>query len=145
MTQYIREISLKTKTKVKNDEGKQVEEETDVKLHVMPAGKVPPNPSELLASEQMKKMLDKLSTVYDTIIIDTAPINSVSDSMQFADRISGIVLVARCNQTTEDSMDAAMKQVKLSKMHILGFVLNDVNTGYHKKYYNRYYGGDYDE
>ena len=146
MKRYIQEISLKTKTKVENDEGKQVEEETEVKLHVMPAGKVPPNPSELLASEQMQKMLDKLSTVFETIIIDTAPINSVSDSMQFADRISGIVIVARCNQTTEDSIEAAMKQVELSKMHLLGFVLNDVNTGHHGKYYKRYYrGGDYDK
>ena len=146
LDRYIQEVTLKTKVKVENDEGKQVEEETEVKLHVMPSGKVPPNPSELLASEQMKKMLDKLSTVYDTIIIDTAPINSVSDSMQFADRISGIVIVARCNQTTEDSIEAAMKQVELSKMHLLGFVLNDVNTGHHGKYYKRYYrGGDYDK
>ena len=107
----------------------------------MPSGKVPPNPSELLGSEQMGKILEKLAPMFDVIIIDTPPVNGLSDSMEIAEYISGIVLVARCNQTTEDSMDAAMKQVELSKMHLLGFVLNDVNTGHHGRYYYKYKRG----
>ena len=144
LDKYIQEVTLKTKVKVENDEGKQVDEETEVKLHVMPSGKVPPNPSELLGSEQMGKILEKLAPMFDVIIVDTPPVNGLSDSMEIAEYISGIVLVARCNQTTEDSMDAAMKQVELSKMHLLGFVLNDVNTGHHGRYYYKYKrGGDY--
>ena len=144
LDKYIQEVTLKTKVKVENDEGKQVDEETEVKLHVMPSGKVPPNPSELLGSEQMGKILEKLAPMFDVIIVDTPPVNGLSDSMEIAEYISGIVLVARCNQTTEDSMDAAMRQVELSKMHILGFVLNDVNTGHHGRYYYKYKrGGDY--
>ena len=144
LDKYIQEVTLKTNVKVENDEGKQVNEEAEVKLHVMPSGKVPPNPSELLGSEQMGKILEKLAPRFDVIIIDTPPVNGLSDSMEIAEYISGIVLVARCNQTTEDSMDAAMKQVELSKMHLLGFVLNDVNTGHHGRYYYKYKrGGDY--
>ena len=58
-------------------------------LDLLPAGPIPPNPSELLASEQFKKLLDVLSSNYDYIIIDTPPINVVSDAMVMKDSISG--------------------------------------------------------
>lgn len=64
-------------------------------LDVMTAGPIPPNPSELLASEQMTAILNELSEKYTVIIIDTPPVNVVTDAMELAKNISGIIMVVR--------------------------------------------------
>lgn len=121
-------------------------------LNIMTVGEVPPNPSELLASKQMGKILDTLSEQYSVIIIDTPPINIVTDAMELAKRISGILTVLRFGRTTEDDIEELMKKIDLSQMRMLGFVLNNVEQkrrggyyskyGYRKGYYSSYYRYD---
>lgn len=118
-------------------------------LDVMTTGEAPPNPSELLGSEQMSMILNELTDVYDTIVIDTPPVNVVTDTMELAKNISGIMMVLRYGRTTVEDVDEAMKKIEFSQMHVLGFVLNDVEYkrrggyyskyGYKKGYYNSYY------
>jgi len=106
-------------------------------LDVMTAGPIPPNPSELLASENMSKILDELSEKYDCIIIDTPPINVVTDAMELAKNISGIILVLRYAHTTDDDVDNVFKRIELANMNLLGFILNNVKSkgsGYYSKY-----------
>ena len=121
-------------------------------LDLMTAGPIPPNPSELLASDRMGQILDELSGRYDVILIDTPPINVVTDAMELAKNISGIVLVVRYAKTTEEDIENVCKRLEMAQMDMLGFILNDVRvkrgalSKYHKgQYYGKYgygyYGG----
>ncbi len=107
-------------------------------LDVMPAGPIPPNPSELLASESMTEILEKLSERYDMVIIDTPPVNVVTDSMELAKTVSGTIMVVRYGDTTTDDVDEAMKKIEFFKMNMLGFILNGVKTKHSGKYYSKY-------
>ncbi|MBR4628173.1 MAG: polysaccharide biosynthesis tyrosine autokinase [Ruminococcus sp.] len=112
-------------------------------LDVMTSGPIPPNPSELLASEQMGAILDKLSTEYSTIVIDTPPVNIVTDAMELAKYISGIVLVLRYGKTTTDDVEAANKKIEFAQMNMLGFIMNDVKTKHSGRYYKYKYKNKY--
>ncbi|MCR4796509.1 MAG: polysaccharide biosynthesis tyrosine autokinase [Ruminococcus sp.] len=111
-------------------------------LDVMTAGPVPPNPSELLASDNMGAILEQLSSEYSMILIDTPPVNVVTDAMELAKYISGIIVVLRYGVTTNEDVDAAIKKVEFAQMNMLGFIMNDVKikkAGYYSKYKNKYY------
>lgn len=95
-------------------------------LHVMTSGPKPPNPSELLASAQTEKLLNAVSEKYDYIIIDTPPVNIVSDAMGLNNYIAGIILVLKYASTTFDEITESIKNMELSDSNILGFVLNDI-------------------
>ena len=111
-------------------------------LDVMTAGPIPPNPSELLASEMMEQMLNELSEKYDAILIDTPPVNVVTDAMELAKSVSGIVLVVRYGRTTDEDVDNVFKRVELANMNLLGFILNGVKSK-HAGYYSKYGKGKY--
>ena len=107
-------------------------------LDVITSGPIPPNPSELLASEQMSLILDQLLQQYALIVIDTPPVNIVTDAMELAKSISGIIMVLRYGRTTTDDIETAMKKIDFAQMNMLGFVMNDVKTNHHGKYYSKY-------
>lgn len=103
-------------------------------LDLLTSGPMPPNPSELLASEQFRKLLEKFSGDYDYVIIDTPPINLVSDAMVIKDSISGILLVLKYASTTFEDVSKCMNQISFAKANMLGFVLNEThhNSAYYK-------------
>ncbi len=106
-------------------------------LDVLPAGTCPPNPSELLASEQFAELVDKLAVHYDYVIIDTPPVNVVSDAIVLRDVIGGILFVLRYGSTTFDDLDEAMKKVEIAEANTIGFILNDVKLEHRGGYYAR--------
>jgi capsular exopolysaccharide synthesis family protein len=113
-------------------------------LDVMPSGPKPPNPSELLASERAAEILTELSEKYDYIIIDTPPVNVVSDAMGLSRQIAGMLLVLKYGFTTFEDIDNAMKKISLAEMNLLGFILNDITgKGSHGGYYNYKYQSRY--
>ena len=106
-------------------------------LDVMTAGPVPPNPSELLASENMGAILEQLRQEYSMILIDTPPVNVVTDAMELAKYSSGIIMVLRYGRTTTEDVEDAIKKIEFAQMNMLGFIMNDVKTkrsGYYSKY-----------
>lgn len=137
--------------KVKNAEGlstliirksaidKSIKNNVSENLDLLPSGPLPPNPSELLSSEQFSKLLEQLSEKYDYVIIDTPPVNVVSDAMVMKDSISGILLVIRYAMTTYDELSSCMKQIELAQTNMLGFVMNDVHHNHGASYYNYKY------
>lgn len=137
--------------KVKNDEGlstliikkssvaKSVKTNVIKNLDILSSGPLPPNPSELLASENFQKLLEQFSTDYDYVIIDTPPVNVVSDAMVMKDGISGIMLVIRHAMTTYEELANCMKQIGLAQVNMLGFVMNDVHHNHGAAYYNYKY------
>jgi len=112
-------------------------------LDLITTGNIPPNPAELLGSNKMNLLIKKLRKEYDKIIIDTAPIIPVSDTVSLAPALDGIILVTAAKQTTIDMLKKTKSILDNVNANILGTIINKypVNSGgkyYQKKYY--YYG-----
>lgn len=91
---------------------------------VLLSGPIPPNPSELLGSEQMSRLLDSVRDKYDYIIIDTPPVNVVSDAVVLATKTEGIVMVVQDRKTTHDEFKKAISSLSFADARLLGVILN---------------------
>lgn len=137
-------FKVKNKNGLSNVIGKMVTSEQSIhrnvvkNLDLLTAGPKPPNPSELLASEQAERILKELSDKYDYIIVDTPPVNVVSDVMGISKSLAGILLVIKYGDTTFDETEKAVKKIQLSEMNMLGFVINDITSRRHGGGYYRY-------
>lgn len=121
-------------------------------LDILPSGTIPPNPGELLGSEEMKDLLNELKKTYRYIIIDTPPVNMVSDSIILSPVVSGTILVVRQGVTDHKSVSESLEKINFTGSKMLGFILNDTDDpqgnyyagnkkGYNAKgYYRGYYG-----
>ena len=112
-------------------------------LWVMPAGRTPPNPVELLGSARFKEVLASLSQHFDTIVIDTPPAMVVADPLVVAAIVSGVVFVVGSEMTSRHTARAVIDQLERGHARILGAVLNRVEFGKNRYYYARYYGSAY--
>ena len=115
----------------------------DFPVDVIFSGDIPPNPSELLGSARMVKLLEILKQRYDYIILDTPPINMVTDAVVLGQHTDGVLFVVRANQSERGAVSHAVEQLEYAQIKILGFVLNGVdlektNYGYGKYRYKRY-------
>lgn len=111
-------------------------------MDVLTAGTCPPNPSELLASSAMQELLKEAEPQYDYIIIDTPPVNVVSDVLGMGSCIGGILLVARYRVTTTKEVSVALHALSVTGVPVLGMVLTEVDFkqgGYYKRYYKKNY------
>jgi capsular exopolysaccharide synthesis family protein len=97
--------------------------------YVLPSGNIPPNPSELLGSGRMAKLLAQLREMFDYIVIDLPPVNLVSDALSVASLISGMLVVIREEHTEKKELERCFQQLKLSNVKLLGFVMNDAQGG----------------
>lgn len=118
-----------------------IHENVGPNLDLISSGPIPPNPSELLGSEQMETLLDYLVAQYDYIFFDTPPINVVSDALMLSDKVAGMILVVRQNQTTYDEVQKAIDTIDNLHGNILGVVLSDVDES--SKPYSKYSKGKY--
>ncbi len=107
-------------------------------LHIIPAGLIPPNPTELIASQAMSNLLDQLSQEYDYIIFDTPPANVVTDALALATHVDGTVIVVRSAQSKHPEVKKLLDKFEYANAHILGFVLNGVSSGIKRRYSNNY-------
>lgn len=110
-------------------------------LSVIPAGKTPPNPSELLGSDKMSRLLKHLQEQFDLVVIDAPPILAVTDAAVLAPAVDGVLLVAKPGQTKVPALQQTVQQLRRVGATIMGVVLNDVdlkNSGY-GYYYDGYY------
>ncbi len=109
-------------------------------LWLMTAGKRPPNPAELLSSDAMIEMLDKLSEDYDYILLDTPPVNVVTDAAVLKRAIHGYIMVVRAGMTQHDEVSTALGKLEQLEANVLGFILNDAFTQNGSRYgrYGRY-------
>jgi len=112
-------------------------------LWVMPSGRTPPNPVELLASARFREVLASLSQHFDTIVIDTPPAMVVADPLVVATIASGVVFVVGAEMTSRHTARAVIDQLERGNARMLGAVLNRVEFGKNRYYYARYYGSAY--
>ncbi|MBN2780554.1 MAG: polysaccharide biosynthesis tyrosine autokinase [Candidatus Marinimicrobia bacterium] len=116
-------------------------------LYVMPAGSLPPNPSELLGSKAMKELFAQLRKQFDKIFFDAPPLMAVTDAALLGSLTDGVLLVARAGEAQKEVVVHLQQEMKNTKITIAGTVLNDVNpkntsSGYYY-YYQRYYFDKY--
>lgn len=121
----------------------------DMGIYVMLSGPIPPNPSELLASDNSRTMFAELKTRFDYIICDTPPVAIVADTIAFSRYMDGAVLVVRQNYASRYQITESANRLKTVDANILGVVLNDYNSKedtyykYDNSYtYNYYYATD---
>lgn len=107
-------------------------------LDILPAGKVPPNPSELLGSKALEDLLDELGKKYDLVILDTPPVHAVTDAQILSTKVDGVILVVRAERTKKESVISAKAALDKVNANILGTVLNGGESSKGKYYY--YYG-----
>jgi len=116
--------------------------EINPNLDVLTAGPTPPNPSEMLAGQNIEKLLETLKEKYDYIIFDTPPINIVSDAVVIAPKTDGLVIVIKVSYTYHEEFKSCLSSVEFANVRLLGVVLNAVNpknsTKYKYKYRYRY-------
>ncbi|MDN6900645.1 CpsB/CapC family capsule biosynthesis tyrosine phosphatase [Oenococcus sicerae] len=91
-------------------------------LFVMASGPMPPNPSELLGSDKMLKVLNWMKHEFDMIVIDSTPLLLVPDAQALIPRTDGVILVALLGKTKKKSLLSATRILKLAKAHVLGVV-----------------------
>jgi capsular exopolysaccharide synthesis family protein len=109
-------------------------------LSYITAGTIPPNPSEMLGSEQMKMFLTEIKRKFDVILIDSAPIIAVTDSEILSTMVDATLLVVSAEVTELDLMEKSVELIKQSSSSFIGTVLNNFayKSGY-GSYYKYYY------
>lgn len=95
-------------------------------LHVLPPGSLPPNPSELLGSQQMAQVIATLKSQFDVVILDTPPLLAVSDAAVLASQADGAVVVVRYGKSSREAIRHAIGSLEQIDAKILGTVLNAV-------------------
>ena len=116
-------------------------------LFFLSAGSVPPNPTELLNSLKMAEVMTSLRDHYEYIVIDSAPVLPVSDSMVLSKLTDGVVVVANGSATPRQQVKNACARLEYARARILGLVLNKVkiqSPDYHYYYHQDYYSFDSD-
>ena len=117
-------------------------------LNAVCYGAIPPNPSELLASDAMSDFIKTIENSYDYIVFDTPPIGVVIDSVPILKIADGVVVVVRNNTTTYPELNKTLDTLNRSDTKVLGIIVNRVNPVESKKYskyknYSKGYGGYY--
>ena len=95
-------------------------------LDIIFSGDIPPNPTELLDSDRMRELLDRLSMRYDYILLDTPPVNIVSDACVIGNMLDGVLILARQGRSRKESLKRAVDHLQLAGAKILGCIFNGV-------------------
>ena len=109
-------------------------------LDLLPSGPFPPNPSELLNSKTMQRLLEEFEGKYSHVILDTPPILAVTDSAVLGVHTDGVVLVLRSGETEQRAAERAVDQLRRVGVRVFGAVLNEVSSAtVEESYYMQYY------
>jgi succinoglycan biosynthesis transport protein ExoP len=108
-------------------------------LHIIPCGKVPSNPSELLGSTLTRMIIRTLAERYDKVLIDSPPVNTVTDPVILSRIADGVIFIIQAGETRRDVAQRARDQLQAAEAPILGGVLNNVDFEKDKYYYYTYY------
>jgi capsular exopolysaccharide synthesis family protein len=120
---------------VKQDEG--------TKLNLLTSGPIPPNPAELIGSEQMANLLKLLSAHFTHVVVDSPPITSFTDGVLIASMVDGVILVVHAGKSSRQVVRRARQLLQDVGAKIFGVVLNNVNLRsqdnyyYYQSYYHR--------
>ncbi len=109
-------------------------------IHILPSGTVPPNPLELLSSRRFADVITKLKDAFDVVIIDSAPLQLVSDAQVLSQFATSVIYVVRADSTPYQVAQNGMKKLRRVNAPVLGAVLNQLDLEKAEKYYGEYSG-----
>lgn len=118
-------------------EAEAVHKEVYPNLDILFSGEVPPNPSELLSSDKMEKLIADAAEQYDYILVDTPPVGVVTDACLVAPLLDGVLLLVWQNRSEKKAVKRAVENLQLTGANILGYIMNGVEAE-GKKYYVNY-------
>jgi succinoglycan biosynthesis transport protein ExoP len=113
-------------------------------LYLLTSGPIPPNPAELIGSEQMRKLLIELGSTFDHIVIDTPPIASFTDGVLLSAIADGVILVIHANECSRKVIQRSQQALQEVRARLLGVVLNRIHirsSDHNDYYYHSYYKG----
>ncbi len=125
---------------IENDTSKVVHKYANTSLDVLPCGKIPPNPSELLSGYRMAELVEEWKNSYDYIILDMPPIGEVYDAGVVSNIVNGYIITIRANHSNITNVRTATERLESVSGNVLGLILNDVNMKSGKNYKSYYYG-----
>jgi capsular exopolysaccharide synthesis family protein len=112
-------------------------------LSLLVSGTLPPNPSELLNSKVMVKLIDKVSSIYDFVLFDTPPVIAVTDAAVLSTNVDGVVLIVKSGETSREVIERSRMLLEKVNANLLGVLVNGVNVsmmyGSYYQYYQYYY------
>ncbi len=109
-------------------------------LDFVSAGTIPPNPSELLGSDAMQRLIEQFKSRYDMVLFDSPPILPVVDAKVLGSLMDGVCIVPRSGQTTLTALTYAIQQIEEGTIRLLGAVLNDLDMTEFASHYGYTYG-----
>lgn len=107
-------------------------------LYILSSGPVPPNPSELLAAEKFRHLVEKLAASFDYLLFDSPPVNAVTDAAILSQLVDATIFVVRYGQVKKDEAAHALEQLKKVDANIIGAVMNAAPTDNGVYYYYEY-------
>ena len=108
-------------------------------LSVVTRGVTPPNPAELIDSKQMEKFIATVKSKYDYVIIDSAPVYNLADSLIISKKADRTMIVCRANKTNIDHVKDGLKSLQAIDANVAGVILNQIPLEKRTGYYNQYY------
>lgn len=111
-------------------------------LDILPAGQLPPNPSELLGSKAMRSLLDQVTSMYDIVLIDSPPLLPVTDAAVIGRQVGGLLVVAGVDRIHRPQFRETMESLDTAGCHVVGVVINKIARGDVGAYGYGYYGSD---
>jgi polysaccharide biosynthesis transport protein len=109
-------------------------------IHILPAGTVPPNPLELLSSKRFDDVLGKLKEAFDIVVVDSAPLQLVSDAQVLSQFATSVIYVVKADSTPYQVAQNGLKKLRRVNAPLLGVVLNQLDIEKAEKYYGEYSG-----
>jgi len=109
-------------------------------LFVLPCGPLPPNPAEILMSQRFQVVLAELAKRFDRIILDSPPLQVVTDAVVLSQQTDGVILVAKAGKTLRDELKRSARQVRGVRGNIVGVIVNAIEPENRSGYYYSYYG-----
>ena len=140
LSNYLSGIDVNNGNEISDDLANYIQDTQIPNLYIIPAGNIPPNPSELLISTKMVNLLDRLKELCDLIIIDGTPSELVTDSIILSRIVDSTVIVTAHKQTKKDDLQKIVTNIQNVGGKIAGIVLNKVPVSA-KKYEQSYYYG----
>ncbi len=140
LSNYLSGVNSNSEKEMSDDLADYIQDTQIPNLYIIPAGNIPPNPSELLISTKMVSLLDRLKELCDIVIIDGTPCELVTDSIILSRIVDSTVIVTAHKQTKKDDLKKIITNIQNVGGKIAGIVLNKVPVSA-KRYEQAYYYG----
>jgi capsular exopolysaccharide synthesis family protein len=114
----------------------------DDNLYVLASGQIPPNPSELLGSDEMKRLLARLEQAFDTVVVDAPPLLPVTDAAVLSQHVGGVLLVVGSQKLRLQDLQKSLNALEMVGSTVLGIVLNRLPVKGPDAYAYSYYSHD---